>query len=160
MNISILILFFGCLVVVGCIGPDIRRRPSRPITGESACTPSWDGTGRVLDKAELQSFSSSPHKLRHQLSPEERSHRCACSARGREVNSRSEIHTARSGSRFSHPSHSLVIAFFLSSSFFPHRSHIITRHLSSRAFVASMNIRPSIMFLQVAHELHARSLVY
>lgn len=77
-------------MAMGCIGPDIRRRPSRPITGKSACAPSWDGIRRVLDKGEeLQSFSSSPYELWHQLSPEERSHECVRCARGREVNSRS-----------------------------------------------------------------------
>ena len=34
------------------IGPDIRRRFSRPVAGESACVPSWGRVGLVLDKGE------------------------------------------------------------------------------------------------------------
>jgi hypothetical protein len=41
-------------------GSDIRHRSSRRITGESACPPSWDGIGFVLDEGENSCFVRLP----------------------------------------------------------------------------------------------------
>ena len=66
------------------VGSNIRRRTPRPITGESACTPSWDCAGLVLDKGE------NPHPFRLFLmsfcrieaSPEERLRGCVSCTHG------------------------------------------------------------------------------
>ena len=47
-----LLYFFWVVGTVVIVGSDIRRRLSRSITGEGACTTSWDGTGLVLDEGE------------------------------------------------------------------------------------------------------------
>ena len=91
--------FFGCLPAGGCIGPDIRRRSSRPIAGKDACAPSRDRIGLVLEQGEDRIFFVFSYELAS-ASPEGRSTSVCVRARGarprRKVTLDQGIHPGRS----------------------------------------------------------------
>lgn len=143
--------------VIIIIGPDIRRRFSRPITGKGARTPSWDSFRPVLDKGENlrplpTTFCRTKHHPGNDRTGAVRGTRVEPTARSKsEFLDQLGVHqdvfpvlfSSRVQSPPSPPSHlrgssrktrRLLLVYYY------HRSHLVTRHPPCRAPVALMDI--------------------